>query len=436
MRSWYCTGAVDAADRQGANLLQRPVGGWTVNRDHVLRVLMLSTFIERIGFGVVIPILPLLLTEPSSPLYILPAGMAVETGYLLLGLLFACYPLGQFIGTPILGQLSDRVGRRKLLIVSVLGTLIANVLFGAGVLYGIIPLLFVAKLLDGVTGGNISIVQAAVADVSDHDHRAAGFGKISAAFGAGFVVGPFLGGVLGSADILPFATAATPFWFAAVLSGLSLVIIYRYLEETSPMEAAPINWYQPIDNIRTAFALPERRRLFGIGLLYYCGFTFFTSFAGVFLIKRFGFDQFMIGNFFLYIGVMIVLTQIVVVPRVFGRFHAGSTLPITLVLTGAAVLALSFQSKLLAALALVPVFSMANGLTQVAITTLISESSDAGDQGLVLGVNSSVRALGQSVPSVLSGAAAAVFAPMTPLVIAGVLMLTTGLFAAIGVPST
>lgn len=405
-----------------------------MNEDRVINVLTASTLIERIGFGLVIPILPLLLTEPSSPLYILSPEISVQTGYLLLGGLVACYPVGQFIGTPILGQLSDRFGRRRLLLLSITGTVVANLLFGVGIMLGLVPLLFVAKLLDGVTGGNISIVQAAIADVSDRDHKAANFGRISAAFGAGFVIGPFLGGLLSSGSIIPFATAATPFFFASILSAISAVVVFRYLDETGPMLSDRINWAQPLDNIRRAFDRPSRRRLFGMSLLYYCGFTFFTSFAGVFLIKRFGFDQFMIGNFFLYIGVLIVVTQIVIVPRFFERFREGRTLPVTLLVTGIGIFVLSFQNQLIGALLLVPVFAIGNGLNQVSITTLVSESTGDDDQGLVLGVNSSVRALGTSVPAVLSGAAAAVFAPSTPLVIAGLLMTVTAIVAAVERP--
>lgn len=394
----------------------------------VIRVLFLTTLIEIIGFGMVFPVLPLLLTEPASTLFLLPAQYSLESGFIFLGLLIAFYPLGQFVATPILGQLSDRYGRRPLLIVSILGTVVANIVFAFAILWANIPLMFLSRAVNGLTGGNISIVQAAIADVSPADQKSKNFGLISAAFGLGFMIGPFLGGFLATPSVLPFFNAATPFFVAAGLSMISVLLVYYRLTETSPMHAGTtINWRRSIDNIVHAFKLSERRAIFATGFFYYSGFAFLTSFMAVFLIKRFGFDQFAIGNYFLYIGLLVILTQVVLVPRFYRRFAESRTMPFTLFLTGIAILVLYPQNDLVPFLLLTPLFSVFNGLTRVSLITLISNTGDREDQGLILGINSSLRALGTAIPSGLAGAAAAVFAPETPILISGAIITVTAI---------
>lgn len=400
----------------------------TVDRQYVVRVLLAATLIEIIGFGILFPIIPLLLTEPGSAFFILPDRYSIETGYMLLGVLIAFYPLGQFLSAPIMGQLSDRYGRRLMLQLSIMGTVTANILFSVGIITATIPLLLGARLLDGLTGGNVSITQAAVADVSETGERSKNFGRISAVFGIGFIIGPFLGGALSNPDLVPWFTSWTPFVFAAVLSSVAFLIVHRYLPETSPMDrSTPITWRQPFRNIRRALEMQHRRRLFGTNFFYTIGFGFFTSFISVFLIQQFGFDQFAIGNFFLYIGIIIFLTQVVLVPRFFDRFAASRTMPVTLFLTGFFVFLGYMPEQLWLFLAIAPFFAMFNGLTQVSIITLISETGDEAEQGLVLGINASLRALSHAIPAFLSGVAAALFSPEIPVLVAAIIIMATAI---------
>jgi DHA1 family tetracycline resistance protein-like MFS transporter len=394
----------------------------------VVRVLFFATLIEIIGFGMVLPILPLLLTEPSSPFFLLPDAYTLKQGFLFLGALIAFYPLGQFFATPVLGQLSDKYGRRPLLLLSISGSVVANIIFGIAILTANIPAMFLSRALNGLTGGNIAIVQAGIADVSDTAQKATNFGRISAAFGFGFMIGPFLGGLLSTPDIVSVFNASTPFFTAAVFSAFSAVLIYAKLHETSPQQRdIAVNWKQSIDNILQAFRMPERRALFTTSFLYYCGFGFLTSFMAVFLIQRFGFNQLHIGNYFLYIGIIVVLTQLVIVPRFYSRFQESRVMPLVLFATGFSILILYPQHALIPFLVLTPLFSVSNGLTRVGILTLISNTGSDTDQGLILGINSSLRALATAIPSALAGAAAALFAPETPILIAGSIITATAI---------
>lgn len=390
----------------------------------IIRTLFLTVIAEVISFGVLIPIVPLLLTEPSSSYFMLPAQYSIQQGYLLLGLLIGLYPLGQFLATPILGEISDIYGRKKVIQISIMGTVVASLIFGYGIMAGNLAILFLSRIVNGLTGGLISIAQATIADITENKNKSKNFGIIGAAFGTGFILGPFLGGFL-SSSFHPLFTATTPFWFAAALSFVSMIYSSIRLEETSPMESKKINWMKPFTQLKKGLNLPGLRKIFGTNFFYFSGFAFFTTFIPVYLVKKFGFTQFDTGNFFLYIGLIVIFGQLVVVPKMFARFKEENVMPFTLFFTGFFIFLQPVPQSLIPFMAAVTLFSINNSLTQVSLNTLVSNNATQKDQGLALGTNQSVRALGNAIPSILSGFSAALFTPAMPLSIAGALIMCT-----------
>ena len=158
-----------------------------------------TIFLDLLGLGIVIPVLPAVILNPAAGLLPMDYAFAVRT--MIYGFLIASYPLAQFFGAPILGTLADRYGRKKLLTVSLLGTMLGYALFAIGIVTGNIFLLFGSRLLDGFTGGNISIAQSAIADISDETNKSRNFGLIGMAFGLGFIIGPYIGGKLSESRI-------------------------------------------------------------------------------------------------------------------------------------------------------------------------------------------------------------------------------------------
>ncbi len=389
----------------------------------IKRTLFLVVLAEVIGFGILIPIVPLLFTEPSSQFFILPEQFSIETGYILLGVLIGLYPIGQFISTPILGELSDIYGRKKVMTLSISGTIISNLIFAAGLVTANIPLLFLSRTLNGLTGGLISVAQATIADISDDSNRAANFGLIGAAFGTGFIFGPFLGGLL-SSKILPFLNQLAPFIFASILSTLSILYLRYALKETSPMEDKKVKWSKPFTQLKKGLKIPGLKKLFGVNFLYFSGFSFFTTFIPVYLVRVFEFRQFQTGNFFLYLGIFILITQLGIIPRLFPQFKEENVMPKTLFLTGLFIILQLLPNNIYIFLAVVPLFAISNGITQVTLNTLISKNAPKKDQGLALGTNQSIRSIANAGPSILSGVAAAAFTPTTPLFIAGSIIVT------------
>jgi DHA1 family tetracycline resistance protein-like MFS transporter len=389
-----------------------------------IKILFVAVIAEFISFGVLIPIVPLLFTEPSSSFYLLPENFSVKMGYILLGLMVGLYPLGQFISTPILGELSDRYGRRKVMQISIIGTIITSIAFGIGITLASIPLLFISRLINGLTGGLISVAKAATADESDKEHKSENFGAIGAALGVGLMLGPFLGGFL-SSDLIGFFSATTPFYFAALLSGLSFVMITKELEETSPMEEKTINWKKPFTQLKKGLSMEGMKKLFAANFFYFSGFAFFTTFIPVYLVKGFGLSQLQVGNYYLYVGLLVIISQGYLVGKFYSRISEEKAAPYVIFLTGFFLFLQPFPSSFIIFLAVIALFALNNAFANIGLNTLISNNASDRDQGLALGTNQSVRSLANAIPSMLSGVAAALTSPGTALMIAGTIVMLT-----------
>ena len=155
-------------------------------RRNPLLAIFITVFIDLVGFGILIPVFPLLIGE-GSPFRVTPESWSFTKGLIMLGWLQAIYPFCTFIAAPILGQLSDRHGRRPVLALSIFGTSIGYILFAIGISTANIPLLFAGRALDGFTGGNLAVANAAIGDISTNENRAKNFGALGAAFGLGFI---------------------------------------------------------------------------------------------------------------------------------------------------------------------------------------------------------------------------------------------------------
>ncbi len=397
---------------------------------HPIWIILFTILIDTLGIGILGPILPQILGNPNSPNYILGPGTDVRSGYIMFGFLVAVYPVMQFFATPVLGQLSDRHGRKPVLALSLAGTSLGYALFATGIVIKNIPLLFLARALDGITGGNLSVAQASIADVTKPEDRTKNFGLIGAAFGIGFIVGPFLGGVLADRSVLPWFSASTPFWFAAIMAAANTTqVLVQFKETNRHIRDFPMQLFKGVANIARAYAMPELRTIFLTSFFFNAGFGFFISFFGLYLISRFNFNEARIGNFFAWVGVCAIFTQIFTTRKVAARFSEPQVLKIALLGVSCVMFAYLSAPTPLWLFLIAPISSTFNGLSLANMGGLLSRSVAPQVQGEILGIGSSIAALANSLPPLLGGFFAASFAPSAPVLAAGLtMMMAWGIF--------
>lgn len=395
-----------------------------------LPVLLFTIFVDLIGFGIIIPIIPQLLANPVSEFYLLGSGQTIQQGYILLGYLTAIFSIAQFLAAPILGQLSDRYGRKKILAICLGGTAISYVIFAIGIITRNIPLLFASRAFAGFTGGNIAVAQASIADFTAPENRAKNFGMMGAAFGLGFIIGPYLGGKLSDPTFVSWFNPATPFWFAAILALLNVVSLLLILPETNKhiQRGLSIVWSKSVVNIWHALKHPQLRELFTVNFLFNAGFTFFTTFFAVFLINKFRFTQGDIGTFFAFVGFWFAFTQAVIVRKLGRKFTEVQIVRVGLFASAISIFLYFLPNTALGLYLITPILAISNGLFFANMTALISKNADASVQGEVMGINSSVAALAMMIPPVLSGYIAAAIQPETPIIVSTIVIFISAVF--------
>lgn len=365
-----------------------------------LLTLFVTLLIDMIGIGMIIPIIPIIFTDPTSPAFLL-SGYSRQEQYFFSGLIVALFGLMQFLSAPILGELSDVYGRKKLLTLGVGVLAVSQLLFGFGIEVGSIGLLLFARLIAGIAGGNFSIAQASIADVTEPKDRAKNFGLIGAAFGIGFILGPILGGWVAHL----FDNAAAPFFLATLLGIGNVLFISFFLPETHRNRKAEHDFHflKGIQNIMAAWRDKDARPIYLSSFFYMSGFTFFTSFIGILLVARFGLSETAIGTFFGVVGVWIVITQLFILRLLAGKYSEKTILRVSLLMLAVALASYPFVPSIGVLYAIIPLLAIPNGLSMANMGALVSKSVSADRQGAALGINGSLMALSQGLIPLFAG---------------------------------
>jgi DHA1 family tetracycline resistance protein-like MFS transporter len=360
------------------------------NKKAQLGIIFFTVFIDLIGFGIVIPILPL---------YAKHFGV----NELVNGILVGSYSGMQFVFAPILGKLSDRFGRRPVLLVSILGTSIGFAIMGFAhnlallLGTGTLTWLFIARIVDGISGGNIATAQAYIADITAPEDRSRAMGMIGAAFGLGFMFGPALGGVLSQVSI------ALPFLVASGLALFNVILAYFRLPESLSKEhrATPAKKVPISEVFRHGWHLPT---LMGCYFFSITGFAIMTTNYALFTNKRFGYNQAQNGYVFFLLGFLGILIQGGLLRPLLKRTTEKSlaVLGVIFLIAGMAYLPLvtSFGTLILAS-ALV---GIGNSFVTPTINGLASRSAERSWQGRVIGLMQSSGSLARLIGPILAGA--------------------------------
>ncbi len=349
-------------------------------------ILFFTLIVVMLGFGMIIPIMPFYVESLGA------SGSA-------LGMLMAVYGLMQFIFAPLWGQVSDRVGRRKIIMLGVLGNALAQILFG---LSQSLWMLFAARLLAGIlSSATLPTAMAYISDSTEEYERGAGMGAVGAAMGIGMVLGPGLGGWLAVYSL------SLPYFLAGLLSLVALVIIYLVLPESLPVEhreSLPLSLHGP----RLDVLWKALQGSFGLLLLLAFLFTFaltnFESIFGLYASDRFGYGPQTVGLVLTLVGVISAVMQGMLTGPATRRF--GEAAIIKAALLGSAVgFGLMTQARSLGTMVLtVCFFIMSNAMLNPANSALISRTGEGG-QGMKMGLNNSFQSLGRIAGPLWAGLA-------------------------------
>lgn len=398
-----------------------------------------TVFLDAVGISILIPVFAALVLPGSYR--VTPSSWTIQQGFIMVGWLAGLFSICTFLAAPILGQLSDKYGRKPVLAISLLGTSIGYAIFAAGVLTKNIPLLFLGRIIDGLTGGNIAVARAVIGEVSTPKNRTRNFGLVGAMFGVGFVLGPYIGGRLARGGEFFFNVGgfqalktpswfspALPFWFAAVVALINVGLVLFVLPETVKEKAHyKLNWAQSFINIRGGFAMPGVRSYLPTSFLYTAGFTFFTTFFSFTMINRIkDFTPTNVADYFSLIGIWIAVFQGVLIPFLAKRYKNYQVIRVALFGMAASVCVVLVARTTTQAILLSPFVPLFVAPVMANSIALISSLTPAKMRGEVMGINSSIEALAQGIPAVISGYVASI-AFFLPTVVSAALLVMAGI---------
>lgn len=360
--------------------------------------------VEMLSFSIVLPLLPYLATDLG----------ASETQ---IGLLAATYPIAQLFGAPLLGRLSDRYGRKPVLIASIIGTGAAFVVLATA---RSLPILFVSRFIDGITGGNINVAQAYISDVTTEKDRGRALGMIGAAFGLGFILGPATGGLLASIDY------ALPAWLGAGLEVMNVLLVLVFVKESLTPEVHARLALKPrkfIDfaGLRRSLAHHRVGPLLTIRTFSSLSFGVFESGFALWGIAALALTVQQNGLVLAWVGILSVFVQVFLIGRLTDRFADDTLILTALAVAGISLAVWGFVPSIPLLVVLMPAISFGLAVTNTVITSALTKSVDRDEVGGILGVQASILSFTRIPAPVIAGVLLERSAVWTPGVLAGVL---------------
>lgn len=381
-------------------------------------------FIDYMGIGLVYPLFSSLLFDREFALVPYTASNGLRGFYL--GVLLSLMPIIQFFSAPILGNLSDRKGRKRVLILSLAIGSVGYLISVLGIHAQSLFLLIISRILIGLSGGSAAVVQAALADISSEKEKAKNFGLYNMALGAGFTFGPFLGGKLSDPKFLNIGNYAFPFWFSLGAMIINLVLVYLFFKETNEVDKTfEIRFTDGLRNLRKALHMQGIRLLLICAFLFSFGWSFFFEFVPVFLIGQYNFKSPEIGNFYAYSGALYALCCGVLIRPVVNKFSPHSIFFCSLILAGSYVLLFLYIKNSALLWLYVPFLLFLVALVYPTVTAMISNWAGKRMQGETLGVFQSIQSVAFAISPLFSGTLLGTYIYM-PVIVGGSSMLFAG----------
>lgn len=382
-------------------------------------IALFVAFIDFMGVGLIYPLFSSMLFDYEHLL--LPFDTSHEIRGMWLGVLLAVMPLAQFFSSPIWGTLSDNKGRKRPLLFSLVVGCLGYIIALIGVFSKSLGLLIISRVAIGFASGNMSIVQATIADLSTPKEKTKNFGLYSMALGVGFTLGPFFGGVLSTWGY------SVPFIFAASLMALNFVFALKFFKETHFLLCEhKINWSIGIDHLKKAFRFKGIRTILVCSFLHNFGWSYFFEFTPVYLISQYNFSPAYLGVFFGTAGAFYALSSGVLIRPFVKRFNPETLFFCGNFLAPFAILALLIIPSIHWIWPVIFFICFFVSFIAPSSTTLISNNASPKIQGEALGVLSSVNAAALVFSPLFSGSLVGAY-PTLPMWVGGIVIFIAAL---------
>ena len=369
----------------------------------------LLTLVNVMGFSILMPVLPFVVVEHyGAPKYVY-------------GLLLSTYSFFQFLGAPYLGRLSDSLGRKPVLVISHIGTLLSWIIFGLAYFIPEVPIgflaaplvvIFFARILDGITGGNTSVAQAYVSDITTKEEKNYIFGYIGGIVGIGMIIGPAIGGLSASTSWGYLGTIIC----SALLSFITLLMLIFWLEESLPPEQRKA---RERDSLLSSFLLLKRirnlespkdiRDVFVLRLLFNITMATYVSTIALFIIDLFGFNEKQLGMFMLVVGVFISFNQAVMSKWFIARLGIYSTLRLGMLLSVVGFVSITLTETLWVYILLYYILNLGIALCAPTLNSLLALRAAPKETGEVMGISESIGSLSNAIFPLIGAALYGVF---------------------------
>lgn len=385
--------------------------------------LLLVLFIDGMGLGLVIPVLNGLIFDVNSQ-FLSGSAMTPLMHNVIYGLIISIFMLCWFFGAAVLGDLSDHIGRKKSLIICLSGSFLSYLISAFAVTWGSLSLIILGRMIAGFTSGSQPIAQAGIVDLSTPEHKARNLGYILLSLSLGFIFGPLFGGLLSDNTIVSWFNYSTPFYFAAMISLVNIILLWFLFNETfvSKSTTYAINPYQAVNIFISAFKNPHVKLLSVIYFIYIFGWSSYYSFISLFLLKVFNFSPTEVSMFMAVMGVGFGIGTGYLVNRMAARFPLREIYIYCTLLCSVFVLIMLLVPGSLVYWMLIAPFACTIAVSYTAILTMFSNAVDASKQGWVMGVTGSIMALVWALNGVTVGAAAA-WNSYFPIIISAIVLL-------------
>ncbi len=392
--------------------------------------LFIVLFIDSMGLGLLFPILNSIIVDPASKF--LPAMTSIATRDFLYGLTVGIFMLCWFFGAGILGDLSDTVGRKRALILCLIGSFFGYLIAAIAIWFHSLTILIVGRIIAGFTAGSQPIAQAAIVDISPPEHKARNIGLILLAISLGFVFGPIIGGVLADPHLVHWFTFGTPLYFAAIISLLNAFLLWGTFKETFHITGKiQIKWHHAIHIFIAAFQHKRIRFLSLILLMMILGWSDFFTFMSMFMLDRYHFSPLKVSLFMGALGLGFAIGCGYLVDVCAKRFTFKRSVMLGVLLAAMGVLVMLLVNNVAVAWIAVIFVGTTLAVAYSIILTMFSNQVNENEQGWVMGVTGSIMALCFGINSLLMGVLIQYGGTSLPLAIAVLGLSISGLLMGI-----